>query len=106
MIEHCIFLPLLHVNMVRLRGSQQHSTSTCWLGAGVGWSYVMWGHTGAPKSKFNVEPGIMVYSFFWSHLIIENVHFKNLSNAALVPLSIFLYLIIILPFGTKTPKKI
>ena len=53
-----------------------------------------------------VEPGIVVYSFFWYHLKDENVYFKNLPDAALVPWAFFFYLMIILPFGTKTPKKI
>ena len=61
------------------------------------------GGSPAAKSKFMVGSGIMVYSFFWYHLKGENVYFKNLPGAALVPLSIFFYLMIILPFGMKTP---
>ena len=48
-------------------------------------------HSPAAKFEFNVEPGIMVYNFFWYHLKDENVYFKNLPDAALVPLSIFLF---------------
>ena len=44
--------------------------------------------------------------FFWSHLKAENVYFKNLPGAALAPLSIFFYLMIFLPFGIKSPKKL
>ena len=47
------------------------------------------GGSPAAKSKFMVGSGIMVYSFFWYHLKGENVYFKNLPGAALVPLSIF-----------------